>query len=219
VKPRQPQFLGAGFPCFLHEPTGPVSPVVPVQGAAFVLLLVEASSHEIGILSVLIVTLYDLVDLVTIVLVETTGREVRRPDVEPTAGDSVVLQVVVQLRHHRLCQAQPPEIFLDRQAGNMAQSFDPVTAGERIVEVEGRARFDLAQNVGDDFRFLVQLLLLSPAAAEIRKRVPGRMSIFREFFDLVRIGNLDFFRHQGQIRPLPKVGAIKVVIVVFGQAR
>lgn len=105
VKPRQPQFLGAGFPCFLHEPTGPVSPVVPVQGAAFVLVLVEASPHEIGILSVLIVTLYDLVDLVTIVLVETTGREVRRPDVEPTAGDSVVLQVVVQLRHHRLCQA------------------------------------------------------------------------------------------------------------------
>lgn len=102
----------------------------------------------------------------------------------------------------------------------MAQSFDTVTAGERIVEVEGRARFDLAQNVGDDFRFLVLLLLLlSPAAAEIRKRVPGRVSIFREFFDLVRIGNLDFFRHQGQIRPLPKVGAIKVVIVVFGQAR
>mmetsp|Transcript_4749 Transcript_4749/g.11341 ORF Transcript_4749/g.11341 Transcript_4749/m.11341 type:complete len:247 (-) Transcript_4749:183-923(-) len=199
VNSRQTQFLRTVLPCLSHQPTGPgISPVV-VKTALSALFFGKSSPHKIRILSVLVVALDNLIDLIPIVLIQTAGREIGRPHVQSTTRNSVVLQVVVELGHHGLCQSQPPKVFLDRQAGNVPQSFHAFVSlsRRRIVVVHQRTGFDLAQNVRDN-------LGLGWSKA-------GKVSVFQ----FVGLGN--FLRHQGQIWPLPQVGAIKLRIVVFWQ--
>lgn len=114
----QAHFLRTALPRFFHEPTRSVSLIVLKTGS-----LLKFSSHKISILSILVVTLDDLINLVAIILIQTASCKVRCPNMQSTARNSVVLQVMMELGHHRLCQSQPSEIFLNGQTCDMAESF------------------------------------------------------------------------------------------------
>jgi len=104
---RQSKFLGSTLPCFSHKSAWSV-PLVILEAC----FLLEFPSHKIGILSILIITLYDLINLVTVIFVKTACCKVWCSDMQSTTCYAVVLQMMMKLVHHRLCKTQPSKVFL-----------------------------------------------------------------------------------------------------------
>mmetsp|Transcript_16903 Transcript_16903/g.46737 ORF Transcript_16903/g.46737 Transcript_16903/m.46737 type:complete len:209 (+) Transcript_16903:539-1165(+) len=98
------------------------------------------------------------------------------------------------------------QLFVLPQTGLVAERV----VGEGVdIEGGGRGRVDLAQHVGHDLGFGLS------RAAETGKRAKGpSLGLF-----VVRVAVTEMLRHDGQIGPLPQMGAIELRIVVFGQRR